>query len=573
MNQARKLILVGLLSTGVAAGFWSSASAQQDASPDAEFQEFLHALGQPALIGANADHPLAATAYRPLPDSPVAKIDQNKLSLGMSLFHENRLSVDQSVGCNTCHFGMMGGTDGLAVSTGVMGRQGNLNAPTTFNAAYNFRQFWDGRAVTLADQALGPIENELEMAHQIPEVLDMLRKDSAYPNAFAGVYSDGITANNLADAIAYFQTVMFTRSSSPFLRQLAGEEGQLSEQATRGLEKFEQIGCTSCHNGINLGGNSYQQLGSALDYYVAPRTAGPHDDGIAGRSQRSTDKHVFKVPTLHGVAQTAPYFHDGSVATLEQAVEEMGRYQLGRELSEQDINDISAFLRSLGGGMGMGMGGMGGMRMGPGSGMARGMAMGQGMNHQHGAGMPGMPGMGRGMPGAGVQTGESDTTVTPAAVSAESHDPMYLAAIAAAEQASGKILAEMERVHSAEIANYDFVQFEHLELIRHARALSFPPATLNASTQRALQEKASELLAATNDLEWLIADFLRAEAMGKVMDTHIQTQETDGVDSSLGDPTQRRAQFQAQSIAMLEMMKNSNVSAIAQSIRDAYPSR
>lgn len=585
MKHAQKLLLVTLVS----AGCLGSSFAQDNTSTDPVFRAFLAALGEPALIGANADHPLADTAYRPIPALRVEDLNANKMRLGFDLFHETRLSIDQTVGCNSCHSGMFGGTDGRAVSTGARSQLGNFNAPTTFNAAFNFRQFWDGRAVTLADQALGPIENELEMAHTLPAVIDMLEQDASYPAEFAAVYPDGITVNNVADAIAYFQRVNFTRPTTPFVRHLAGEEGQLSEQALRGWERFEEVGCVTCHNGINLGGNSYQQLGSALNYFVDGRIAGPRDDGVFARSGRRSDKNVFKVPTLHGVAETAPYFHDGSVDTLESAIQKMGEHQLGRVLSQQDIDDIAAFLNSTGGrpmgmamgsmGMGRGMGMRGGMSSGgmSGGGMSAGGMPGGGMN---GGGMPG-GGMNHAMHGGGNESAPTEQAATASSTAStapspaadnNSHKQLYQAAIAATAGASDKILSEMQRINSAEVANFDFLQFEHLELIRNARALAFPPAELDSSTQQALQSSAEALLAASHELEWIIADFLRAEAMSRIMDTHINSPDSSVRAGELGDPMQRKAGYQEQSAAMLTAMQASTVSARALAVHEAFAS-
>jgi len=585
MKHTQKLLLAALVSAGCS----GSAIAQDGAPADPAYRSFLAALGEPALIGANADHALADTAYRPIPALRVEDLDANKMRLGFDLFHERRFSVDESVGCNSCHSGMFGGTDGSAVSTGARGQLGNLNAPTTFNAAFNFRQFWDGRAVTLADQALGPIENELEMAHALPAVIDMLKADESYPAEFATVYPDGITVNNMADAIAYFQRVNFTRPTTPFVRHLAGEEGQLSEQALRGWERFEEVGCVTCHNGINLGGNSYQQLGSGLDYFVEHRTAGPNDDGVFGRSGRENDKHVFKVPTLHGVAETAPYFHDGSVETLEAAIEEMGEHQLGRMLSQQDIDDIAAFLNSLGGRpMGMAMGSMGmgrgmGMRGGmSGGGMSGGGTHGGGMNHtMHGGGNHSAQNEQTTAAPAPAEIATATTAETPSAVTAAptsaltsnaAHAPQYQAAITAIAGAGDRILAQMQRINSGDVANFDFLQFEHLELIRHARALAFPPADIETGIQQSLQRSAAELLAASHELEWIIADFLRAEAMSRVMDTHLDGDEENTLADQLDDPAQRKAQYQTQSAMMLTAMRASDVQARVATINDIFAS-
>jgi cytochrome c peroxidase len=538
------------------------------ASADQAHIDFLNALGEPALIGANGDHELALTAYRPVPAFNIADIDANRLRLGFDLFHETRLSIDNSTGCNSCHSGMFGGTDGRKVSTGARGALGNLNAPTTFNAAYNFRQFWDGRAVDLKEQALGPIVNEIEMAHTLDGVLDMLRNDSNYPAEFASVYADGVTAHNMADAIAYFQTVNFSRASTPFVRHLAGEDGQLSEQALRGWQRFDELGCASCHNGINLGGNSYQQLGAGLSYYVEHRTPGPHDDGLIGRSGRANDLHVFKVPTLHGIAETGPYFHDGSIETLESAIEEMGEHQLGRLLSDEDIDDIAAFLRSLGGrpmgGMAMGSMGMGrGMGMAQGSGPGMGRGMGQGMSG-------GMQGMGGGMRRMQGNASEADAG-TPAVFTATStHAADYAHAIRITADAVPELIAEMRRVHSGAVAHYDFIQFQHLELIRHARSLQHPPASLQETTRAQLSQQASELLQDVNALEWTIADFLRAEAMIRVMTSHINEPEDSELSGEMGDPALLREQHSQIAQRMIEMASNSTVAARIADFQSSY---
>lgn len=570
MRQSRKLLMIALMS----GGFLNISSAQDVSPAEAEFYEFLHALGEPALIGANAGHELAYSAYRPIPALNAADLNVDKMRLGFDLFHESRLAVDQSVGCNSCHSGMFGGTDGRTVSTGVRGQLGKLNSPTTFNAALNFRQFWDGRAVTLADQALGPIENELEMAHELSDVIAMLRNDANYSAEFAAVYPDGVTVNNMADAIAYFQRVNFTRPTTPFVRHLAGEEDQLSDQAQRGWQRFDEVGCVSCHNGINLGGNSYQQLGSAMDYFVEHRTAGPNDDGVYGRSGRTADKHVFKVPTLHGVAETAPYFHDGSVETLETAIAEMGEHQLGIMLSDQDINDIAAFLNALGGrpmgmamgnaGMGRGMGMRAGMGSGMGSGMGRGMSGGMG-NPMHGGG-------GHAMAPAGESLTESTQSTTAAPADPAAHHALYASALVAVTKASDNILAEMERISAEEVAHYDFLQFEHLELIRHARALAHPPAAMDEQTKLLLQANADKLLLASHELEWIIADFLRAQAMGRVMKVHINSPQPNTLTDQLGDPQQQLERYQQQSLAMINAMRYAGVDGAAQAINEVYQS-
>lgn len=342
--------MAGLLSLVTAIGLLHSVSLAGSQPADPDWVEFQHALGQPGWIGVGANHDMAAGIYRPIPahESELSIIDSRKRDLGAALFHEGRLSSGNSIACVTCHAGALSGADRRRVSTGVGGARGTMNALTVFNAAYNFRQFWDGRAVTLEDQALVPIQDDAEMAHTLEAVLAMLQADPSYPGRFAEIYPDGITVNNIADAIAHFQRRNFVRYNTPFQRYLNGMDDALDEQAQRGKQRFEEIGCVTCHNGINLGGNSYQRLGEVIPYYGGQRDAGPADMGVMTRTGQEQDRHVFKVPGLHGVATTAPYFHDGSVSTLDEAITLMAKHQLGRVLSQQDVDDIGAFLRLLG---------------------------------------------------------------------------------------------------------------------------------------------------------------------------------------------------------------------------------
>ncbi|MEX1198779.1 MAG: cytochrome c peroxidase [Pseudohongiellaceae bacterium] len=478
------------------------------------WRAFTQARGVPSSINAAADHALAETAFRPIPAIDPDEIEQDRLQLGFSLFHERRLSRDGTEACNTCHSGMRGGGDGRTVAIGINDAEGLLNTPTTFNAVFNFRQFRDGRALTLAEQALGPIESPIEMGHNLDEVEAMLSADEAYAAQFASVYPDGVTRENLGDALAYFQTIMFTRSDSAFLEALDGRGEPLNKQEQRGLERFQAVGCVSCHNGIGIGGNSYQQLGAAIPYYQEHRPANEADNGVYDRTAREQDLHVFKVPTMHDIARTGPYFHDGSVETLEEAVDEMAEHQLGRELSEQDVSDIVAFLHTLGDGRMMGsMNRMGGMR---------GMGMGMGMR---------MRGPGRGMGSRSERSGEADAAAVNSvaeggAVSAPEkpepgvHHNAYLSAIDTVEQSMEGIAREMDRVIDGQVAHFDFLQYEHIELLRHARALAHPPAALAEAQRAAATRQANAILETAQSLEWLIADVLRSVASS---DTAVRT--------------------------------------------------
>jgi len=322
----------------------SVTSAAAD-NADLQYQAFLQARGEASWINANAGHPLAETAYRPIPALESFPADPAKRDLGFDLFHDASLSRDGTVGCNTCHRGMLGATDGRVVAQGIGGALGTRNTPTVFNAAFNFRQFWDGRAIDLDAQSLAPISDPVEMGHDLDAVLASLEANPVYAAKFAAVYPDGVTAANLGNAISQ-HTKDMTRTDSPFNAYLEGADVTLSESALRGRERFEALGCVACHNGINLGGNSYQSMDLSREF-AATVAGGLGDQGLAGRTQREQDQSVFKVPQLHNVALTAPYYHDGSIATLEEAVVTMARTQAGREPSAADVNDIVAFLESL----------------------------------------------------------------------------------------------------------------------------------------------------------------------------------------------------------------------------------
>lgn len=319
--------------------------SQADEKPDEAYQAFLQSRGETSWINAAADHPLANTANRPIPPLESFSSDPAKQALGFALFHDSRLSRNGTVSCSSCHTGMMGGSDGRRVSIGVDGLLGTRNSPTVFNSAFNFRQFWDGRAFDLDSQSLGPISNPVEMGHDLETVLQQLGTIPGYAEQFAAIYPDGLTAANLGNAIAQHTRDM-TRSDSRFNEHLSTEAATLSERELRGWQRFNDVGCASCHNGINLGGNSYQKLGNVGSLSNTTMIASL-DDGLFARTGREHDRQVFKVPSLNNVALTAPYFHDGSVSTLDEAVRQMGQLNGGRKLSDTDVGDIVSFLGSL----------------------------------------------------------------------------------------------------------------------------------------------------------------------------------------------------------------------------------
>ena len=306
------------------------------------------ALVPPVMSGGVADAPPSASkiglsALLPLPALP--SLAPGKVALGKQLFHEPKLSHDNSLSCASCHDLQRGGVDHRRVSVGIKGQLGSVNAPTVFNASLNIAQFWDGRAKTLEEQAAGPIQNPIEMGSTWPEVLKKLKADQAYQQAFQHVYPDGITAANVTDALATFEHSLLTHGAR-FDRYLMGDKQAMTALEMEGYRRFVDHGCASCHQGAGVGGNMFQHFGIMEDYFKdRPSTAA--DLGRFNVTHLEEDRHVFKVPSLRNVALTAPYFHDGSVDTLEKAIHIMGRYQLGMELSSEDTHSIAAFLRTL----------------------------------------------------------------------------------------------------------------------------------------------------------------------------------------------------------------------------------
>jgi cytochrome c peroxidase len=258
-------------------------------------------------------------------------LNKDKVSLGKTLFLDTKLSKDNTISCGSCHILEEGGDDNLPVSFGIKGKKGGLNAPTVYNAKFNFLQFWDGRAKNLKEQAIGPIHNPVEMDANFPMILDKLKKDSKYTRLFGKVYRDGITQNNIIDAIVAFEETL-TTPNSRFDRYLK-KENTLSKEEIAGYKLFKEYGCISCHNGVNIGGNLFQKIG-----IISPFQSKNHS-GI----------HTLKVPTLRNISKTAPYLHDGSIKNLSDTVKVMFSLQLGVEASQKEIDLIVSFLKTLDG--------------------------------------------------------------------------------------------------------------------------------------------------------------------------------------------------------------------------------
>ncbi|WP_304543603.1 cytochrome-c peroxidase [Sulfurimonas microaerophilic] len=280
----------------------------------------------------------SAELITPIPTN--VDVDQAKATLGKELFYETKLSKNNTVSCANCHQLYSGGDDDLVVSQGINGAKGSINAPTVYNAVFNFRQFWDGRAKTLKDQALGPIENPIEMGHDFEALIPELNQ-SDYKTKFDALYEDGITRDNIADAIAEFEKTLIT-PNAPFDLYLKGDVTALNQEEKEGYKLFKAKGCIACHHGINIGGNSYNKFGIFSD-------SNSSDLGRYNVTHRERDKFYFKVPSLRNIEKTAPYFHDGRTDDLDEAVLLMAKYQLGRKITKDELKKIVAFLKSLNG--------------------------------------------------------------------------------------------------------------------------------------------------------------------------------------------------------------------------------
>ena len=273
----------------------------------------------------------------------VAAPDPNRVALGRLLFHEKRLSRTRQVACSTCHVLTKFGIDGLATSSGVDGLRGRRNAPSVFNAATHIAQFWDGRSPDVEAQPAGPIMNPVEMAmpsekavvevlERIPQYVEMFRK------AFPGD-AQPVSLKNVGEAIGAFERGLITNSR--WDKFIAGDSSALTVVEKHGLKLFMQSGCITCHAGPQVGGTSFQKVGAVFPW------PNQKDQGRAEITNFPADRMVFKVPSLKNIAETAPYFHDGSTTSLEAAIRLMGHHQLGIELPDDDIKAIAAWMRAM----------------------------------------------------------------------------------------------------------------------------------------------------------------------------------------------------------------------------------
>jgi cytochrome c peroxidase len=275
----------------------------------------------------------------PNPENPITAA---KVSLGRTLYYDTRLSKNHDISCNTCHLLDSFGVDGAPTSTGHRGQVGGRNAPTVYNAALHITQFWDGRAADVEEQAKGPVLNPIEMAMPSEDaVVAVLASIPGYAPLFADAFPENdepLSYDNMARAIGAFERELLT--PSVFDAFLAGDDDAMSAEQIAGLDVFLSSGCIACHQGVAIGGSLYRKLGMVEPY----PTEDPGRQAITGDD---ADLHVFKVPSLRNIARTGPYFHDGSIESLDEVIRLMARYQLGTTLDEPEVTSIRNFLDSL----------------------------------------------------------------------------------------------------------------------------------------------------------------------------------------------------------------------------------
>ncbi|MGL4993963.1 MAG: cytochrome c peroxidase [Bacteroidales bacterium] len=292
-------------------------------------------------------------AIFPIVDS--ISVNPAKVALGAKLFHDTRLSKDNTISCATCHSLDSAGVDRLQFSKGIKDQIGGINAPTVFNAAFHVAQFWDGRSADLQAQAGGPPFDMLEMGSTSwDEIIEKLSKDKALTAEFINIYPDGYTGDNITDAIAEFEKTLITPNSR-FDLYLKGDQTALVADEIEGYELFKANNCATCHVGQAMGGQSFEYMGIVADYFADREMKADRDiiktkdQGHFNATNNESDLQRFKTPSLRNVALTAPYMHDGTINTLEEATRIMLKYQLGKELHESEVNKIVKFMHTLNG--------------------------------------------------------------------------------------------------------------------------------------------------------------------------------------------------------------------------------
>lgn len=300
-----------------------------------------------------------ASNWESLPETAPAPKDNpgtaEKVELGKMLFFDPRISSTGTISCNSCHNVFLGGEDNRPFSAGVGAQLGGRSAPTVWNSAFSQVQFWDGRAGSLEEQAKGPVTNPIEMGMKSwDEVVARLNQMPGYKIAFKKAFGNKsiITADNAAKAIAAYERTLIT-PNSPFDQYVKGDKTALTKNQVRGMELFAKVGCQSCHSGAAFNGQAVGASGFYAKFPIYRKNDYVseykflEDGGRYQVSKKMSDKDMYKVPTLRNISLTAPYFHNGSVKTLKEAIKVMGQVQLNKSLSNSEVDDIHAFLMSL----------------------------------------------------------------------------------------------------------------------------------------------------------------------------------------------------------------------------------
>lgn len=334
----RREMLVTFVLVTAACASGDDATKKSAAAPPA-------AVGSPKDGARNASeiNPRLLRRFQPVVgQGGSAVVSPAKVALGRNLYFDKRLSKGQDISCNSCHDLAAHGVDGRATSVGHLGQVGGRNAPTVYNASWHVAQFWDGRAETVEQQATGPIVNPIEMANSESRVVETLSSIPRYVEMFRAAYpdvADPITLANVGNAIGAFERGLATESR--WDEFIAGKTDALTAEEKRGLRVFLDVGCMACHTGPQVGASMYQRVG------VIEPWPNQKDIGRAAITKIAGDRMFFKVPSLKNIAETGPYFHDGSAATLEDAIRVMARHQVGVELSDADVSSIATWMRSL----------------------------------------------------------------------------------------------------------------------------------------------------------------------------------------------------------------------------------
>ena len=305
-----------------------------------------------AIFGCTSSYAFAEERILPVLGEPIQPIpidtslDPAKVALGETLFNDPRLSKNNRLSCASCHILEAGGDDNMTVGTTLNGVPHVINTPTVFNARYNFRQHWNGAAESLPEQVDLVLRNHMEAGSNWNELLTKLSQDPVLVSSFNNIYAEGLNKENYLDALNTFERSLITPNSR-FDQYLLGNTAAITEDEKIGYQRFKEYGCISCHQGINIGGNLFQKFGLFYDYFAERGNITTADYGRINVTNKESDLHVFKVPGLRNVEVTAPYLHDGQAETLEEAVDIMGKTELGKAISEGNIELLVMFLKTL----------------------------------------------------------------------------------------------------------------------------------------------------------------------------------------------------------------------------------